>query len=261
MPLPRGAPYDETAVTKPPAGTVGAMILAAGRGERMRPLSDTTPKPLLDAGGKPLIVWQIEALARAGFRDIVVNVSHLADRIIAALGDGAGLGVALRWSIEAEPLEVAGGIATALPLLPRGPTLIVSGDIFTSFDYASVRQRATVMAREESTARAHLVLVPNPRYHPGGDFALADGLVALGRSPRYTYANIGLYDSDLFRELPRGAKLKLLPYLQRWIADGQVSGETFNGAWANVGTPGDLAELDAALRHPAGAAHNHKLQQ
>jgi hypothetical protein len=145
---------------------------------------------------------------------------------------------------------VAGGIATALPLLPRGPALIVSGDIFTSFDYASVRQRATAMAREESTARAHLVLVPNPRYHPGGDFALADGLVALERSPRYTYASIGLYDSDLFRELPRGAKLKLLPYLQRWIADGQVSGETFNGAWANVGTPDDLAELDARCGIP-----------
>jgi len=248
-------------VTKPPAKSVGAMILAAGRGERMRPLSDTTPKPLLEAGGKPLIVWQIEALARAGFRDIVVNVSHLADRVVAALGDGAGLGVTLRWSIEAEPLEVAGGIATALPLLPRGPALIVSGDIFTSFDYASVRQRATAMAREESAARVHLVLVPNPRYHPGGDFALAGGLVALERSPRYTYASIGLYDSDLFRELPRGAKLKLLPYLQRWIADGRVSGEYFNGAWANVGTPDDLAELDTALRHPASTAHDHKLDQ
>ncbi len=245
----------------PPVGPIGAMILAAGRGERMRPLSDTTPKPLLEAGGKPLIVWQIEALARAGFRDIVVNVSHLADRVVAALGDGAALGVTLRWSVEVEPLEVAGGIATALPLLPRGPALIVSGDIFTSFDYASVRHRATAMAREESAARAHLVLVPNPPYHPGGDFALAGGLIALERGPRYTYANIGLYDSELFRELPRGAKLKLLPYLQRWIADGRVSGETFDGAWANVGTPHDLAELDAALRHPASAAHNHRLDK
>ena len=158
-----------------PAAGIGAMILAAGRGERMRPLSDTTPKPLLEAGGKPLIVWQIEALARAGFRDIVVNVSHLADRVVAALGDGAAFGVTLRWSIEPEPLEVAGGIATALPLLPRGPALIVSGDVFTSFDYASFRPRAMAMARDASAPRAHLVLVPNPPYHPGGDFALVDG--------------------------------------------------------------------------------------
>ena len=244
-------------MTKPLAKPVGAMILAAGRGERMRPLSDTTPKPLLEVGGKPLIVWQIEALARAGFRDIVVNVSHLAARVVAALGDGAALGVRLRWSIEHEPLEVAGGIATALPLLPRGPALIVSGDVFTSFDYASLLQRATTIARQESAVRAHLVLVPNPRYHPSGDFALAGGLVALESSPRYTYANIGVYDSRLFHELPRGEKLKLLPYLQRWIADGQVSGETFDGAWANVGTPDDLAALDTALRHRASAAQNH----
>ena len=241
--------------------SIGAMILAAGRGERMRPLSDATPKPLLEAGGKALIVWQIEALARAGFRDIVVNVSHLAERVVATLGDGAAFGVTLRWSIEPDPLEVAGGIATALPLLPRGPALIVSGDVVTSFDYASFRPRALAMARRDSGNRAHLVLVPNPPYHPGGDFALADGLIALERSPRHTYASIGLYDTDLFRELPRGTKLKLLPYLQRWIADGQVSGETFDGAWANVGTPDDLAELDAALRHPEAASHGRRLDQ
>ena len=231
-----------------PAADIGAMILAAGRGERMRPLSDTTPKPLLEAGGKPLIVWQIEALARAGFRDIVVNVSHLADRVVAALGDGAAFGVTLRWSIEPEPLEVAGGIATALPLLPRGPALIVSGDVFTAFDFASFRPRAMAMARDTSAPRAHLVLVPNPPYHPNGDFALIGGLVALERQPRHTYASIGLYDTDLFRELPRGTRLKLLPYLQRWIADSRVSGETFAGTWANVGTPHDLAALDDALR-------------
>ena len=150
------------------SAAIGAMILAAGRGERMRPLSDATPKPLLEAGGKPLIVWQIEALARAGFRDIVVNVS--APRRIRSsprLGDGAALGVTLRWSIEAEPLEVAGGIATALPLLPPGPALIVSGDVYTAFDYASVAQRAR--RRWHATnraARAHLVLVPNPALSP-----------------------------------------------------------------------------------------------
>jgi len=242
--------------TSPTAG-IGAMILAAGRGERMRPLSDTTPKPLLVAGGKPLIVWQIEALARAGFRDIVVNASHLADRLVAALHDGAAFGVTLRWSIEPEPLEAAGGIATALPLLPRGPALFVAGDIHTAFDYAALRSRAVTMARDPA-ARAHLVLVPNPPYHPVGDFALADGLVALGPPPLHTYASIGLYDTDLFRELPRGTKLKLLPYLQRWIADGRVSGETFDGAWSNVGTPDDLAALDAALRTRTSAARGQR---
>jgi N-acetyl-alpha-D-muramate 1-phosphate uridylyltransferase len=246
------------AMKDPVATSIGAMILAAGRGERMRPLSDTTPKPLLDAGGKPLIAWQIEALARAGFRDIVVNASHLADRMVAALGDGAAFGVSLRWSIEPEPLEAAGGIATALPLLPKGPALIVSGDVFTSFDYASFRPRAAAMARDATTPRAHLLLVPNPPYHPGGDFALVDGLVTLGRSPRHTYASIGLYDTDLFHELPQGTKLKLLPYLQRWIAGSRVSGETFSGMWANVGTPHDLAQLDAALRHRAGDSVHHR---
>jgi MurNAc alpha-1-phosphate uridylyltransferase len=230
---------------------IGAMILAAGRGERMRPLSDATPKPLLQAGGKPLIVWQIEALARAGFRDIVVNAAHLSERFVETLGDGAAYGVRLHWSFEPVPLEVAGGIATALPLLPPGPALIVAGDVYTAFDYTSFRRRAQAMVRDATDARAHLVLVPNPPYHPAGDFALVNGRVALDGAPRHTYASIGVYDTALFRELPRGSPLKLLPYLQRWIADGHVSGETFAGAWANVGSPTDLALLDAQLRDGA----------
>ena len=232
---------------------IGAMILAAGRGERMRPLSDTTPKPLLHAGGKPLIGWQIEALARAGFRDIVVNAAHLQHKFVHALGDGSACGVRLRWSFEPTPLEVAGGIATAVPLLPPGPALIVAGDVFTAFDYRSFRERAEAMVRDATAARAHLVLVPNPPYHPDGDFALIDGRVALDGVPRHTYASIGVYDTALFRELPRGSPLKLLPYLQRWIADGQVSGETFAGTWANVGSPADLAQLDAELTAASGA--------
>ena len=227
---------------------MGAMILAAGRGERMRPLSDTTPKPLLEADGKSLIAAQIEALARAGFRDIVINVSHLPERFVAALGNGTRFGVTLRWSFEPEPLEVAGGIATALPLLPPGPALIVSGDVWTAFDYASLRQRAEAMARDAAAPRVHLVLVRNPPYHPDGDFALVDGRVALDATPRHTFANIGIYDTGLFRDLPRGVKLKLLPYLQRWIAEDRVSGELFGGPWANVGTPEDLAQLDRDLR-------------
>ncbi len=228
------------------------MILAAGRGERMRPLSDTTPKPLLEVGGKPLIAWQIEALARAGFRDIVVNASHLADRLVAALGDGAAFGVTLRWSLEAEALETAGGIATALPLLPRGPALIASGDVWTAFDYATLVPRLEAMARDAQAPRVHLVMVPNPPFHPRGDFALQGDRLHLDGGPRSTYGNIGVYDTALFRELPRGKKLQLLPLYRDWIGRGIVSGELYTGPWANVGTPAELVTLDATLRRRSG---------
>jgi len=224
-----------------------AMILAAGRGERMRPLTDTTPKPLLLAGGKPLIAWQIEALARAGFRDIVVNASHLASHFAAALGDGARFGVSLKWSIELEALETAGGIATALPLLPSGPVLIVSGDIWTSYDYARLRDRAVRMAVDLASPRAHLVMVDNPPYHRRGDFALTGDRIARDGPALLTFGNIGVYDTALFQQLPRGVKHKLLPLYHEWIARGWVSGEHFTGLWSNVGTPADLAALDALV--------------
>jgi MurNAc alpha-1-phosphate uridylyltransferase len=216
----------------------------------MRPLSDTTPKPLLEVGGKPLIVHQIEGLARAGWRDIVVNAAHLADRLVAALGDGRLWGVRLRWSVEPEPLEAAGGIATALPLLPPGPALIVSGDVWTGYDYATLRPLAAAMAARAAAPRVHLVMVPNPPYHPAGDFVLAGDRITLDGAPRLTFANIGVYDTALFGELPRGRKLKLLPLFRDWIGRGLVGGERFEGPWANVGTPADLADLDAALRSP-----------
>jgi N-acetyl-alpha-D-muramate 1-phosphate uridylyltransferase len=226
----------------------GAMILAAGRGERMRPLSDTTPKPLLRAGGKPLIVWQIEALARAGFRDIVINVAHRAQDVVDALGDGAALGVRLRWSREAEPLETAGGVATAIELIAPGPVLIVSSDIVTGFDYASLQSRIAAMRdTPQTSARVHLVMVPNPTWHAAGDFALAGERVELEGAKRLTFGNIGVYDTALFRELPRGVKLKMLPLYRDWIGQRIVSGERYDGRWANVGTPTDLAALDAAL--------------
>jgi N-acetyl-alpha-D-muramate 1-phosphate uridylyltransferase len=232
-------------VTMPLAG---AMILAAGRGERMRPLSDTTPKPLLRAGGKPLIVWQIEALARAGFRDIVVNVAHRAQDVVDALGDGAALRVRLRWSREAEPLETAGGVATAIELIAPGPALIVSSDIVTGFDYASLQSRIAAMRdTPQTSARVHLVMVPNPPWHAAGDFALAGERVELEGAKRLTFGNIGVYDTALFRELPRGVKLKMLPLYRDWIGQRIVSGERYDGRWANVGTPTDLAALDAAL--------------
>lgn len=225
-----------------------AMILAAGRGERMRPLSDATPKPLLCAAGKPLIAWQIDALARAGFRDIVINVAHRADRMIEALGSGDAFGVRIAWSREAEPLETAGGVATAIPLLAPGPALIVSADIHTSFDYATLHARITAVRNGAPHApRVHLVMVPNPPYHAEGDFFLAGDRIVQDGSQRLTFGNIGIYDTALFRELPRGVKLKMLPLYHEWIRLGIVSGERYDGRWANIGTPGDLAALDRAL--------------
>ena len=224
-----------------------AMILAAGRGERMRPLSDSVPKPLLQAGGKPLIVWQIEALARAGLADIVINVSPHAELMMATLGDGRAFGVALRYSREPLPLEAAGGIATALPLLEPGPVVIVSADISSDFDYATLLPRAARMASNPASARAHLVMVDNPPWHPGGDFVLDGARLALDGGTRLTYANISLHDSALFAKLPRATPLKLLPLWRDWIARGIVSGERYNGRWSNVGTPADLAQLDAQL--------------
>jgi MurNAc alpha-1-phosphate uridylyltransferase len=225
-----------------------AMILAAGRGERMRPLSDATPKPLLLAGGKPLIAWQIEALARAGFRDLVVNVAHHAEQFVGALGDGAALGVRIAWSCEPQPLETAGGIATASPLLAPGAALIVSGDIWTRFDYAQLRARIDAIAGGATPQRVHLVMVPNPPYHVAGDFTLAAGRVGLDGTDRLTFGNVGVYDTALFRDLRRGVKLKMLPLYHEWIGRGIVSGERYDGPWVNVGTPADLAALDTALR-------------
>jgi N-acetyl-alpha-D-muramate 1-phosphate uridylyltransferase len=234
---------------------IGAMILAAGRGERMRPLTNTTPKPLLTAGGKPLLAWQIEALARGGFKRIVVNVAHLAEQFVAAFGDGSAFGVKLLWSFEREPLEAAGGIVTALPLLPEGPVLIVSGDIHTAFDYASLRSRAEAMAEAATVPRVHLVMVGNPDYHPMGDFALIDGRIDTNGAIRKTFGNIGLYDTALFTGAPPATRLKLLPYFERWIAARLVSGEHFEGRWMNVGTPDDLAALDRTLGLCASPAH------
>ncbi len=232
---------------------IGAMILAAGRGARMRPLTDAMPKPLLEAGGKALIVWQIEALARAGCTDIVINAAHLADKLVSALGDGAAFGVRLAWSIEPEPLEAAGGIATALPLLPRGPVLIVSGDVWSGFDYATLLPRAEIMARDPASPRAHLVMVPCTPRIPQGDFVLRGDMLQPAGDDPLVYGNIGLHDTALFSELPRFARLKMLPLWREWIRRGWVSGEIYSGPWANIGTPADLAALDTLLDAEAAA--------
>ena len=228
-----------------------AMILAAGRGERMRPLSDLRPKPLLVAGGKPLIVWQIERLVTAGFADIVVNVAHLGAQIEAALGDGARFGAKLCYSREREPLEVGGGIATALPLLGEGVALIVSADVYAEFDYASLRPRVAAMEASAGAPHLHMVMVPNPAYYPNGDFALRAGQLALDGA-RLTFGNIALYRTSLFRELPPGKKFKILPLYQDWIGRGWASGELHTGHWANVGSPDELVRLDRLLE---GDAH------
>ena len=218
-----------------------AMILAAGRGERMRPLTDTVPKPLLQAGGKPLIVRTIEALRRAGVTDIVINHAHLGAEIERALGDGSAHGVRLRYSPETEALETAGGIAKALPLLGPHPFIVANGDVHSDFDYARLLD---ALAPE---SLAHLVLVPNPDHHPDGDFALEAGLVRLGSGPKFTFSGMGVYRPELFRGIVPCEKAKLAPRLRTAIDGGLVSGELHTGLWRDIGTPERLAELDRLL--------------
>jgi MurNAc alpha-1-phosphate uridylyltransferase len=234
------------------------MIFAAGRGERMRPLTDTRPKPLLEAGGKPLILWQIERLAQAGFAMIVINHAWLGEQIEQVLGDGSRYGVRLVYSPEREALETAGGIAQALPLLEaRGaPTVFaaVSGDVFCEFDYARLREPALRLAASAQPGM-HLVMVPNPPFHPRGDFALDPaGRLSLDGEQRHTFGNIGLYDTRMFANLARGERRPLTPYYRETIARGRASGELYEGRWENVGTPEQLRELDASLRAAASAA-------
>jgi N-acetyl-alpha-D-muramate 1-phosphate uridylyltransferase len=238
---------DATSDRRHGASAPTAMILAAGRGERMRPLSDATPKPLLSVGGKPLIVWQIERLVAAGFANLVINVAHLSAAIERTCGDGRAFGATIRYSREGEPLEVGGGIATALELLDRDVTLVVSGDVYTGYDYASLMPRLAAMKATHEAPHAHMVMVPNPDYHRAGDFALVDGRLSLGVHPQLTFGNIALYRSTLFEALPRGERIRMLPLYRDWIGHGWVSGERYDGVWANVGTPAELAELDGQL--------------
>ena len=218
-----------------------AMILAAGRGERMRPLTDALPKPLLEAGGKPLIAWTIEALVRARVSDIVINVSHLGSRIESALGDGRRWDVRIRYSHEAEALETAGGIANALPLLGTAPFIVVNGDIHTDFDFAT-------LAAPSGGDLAHLVLIDNPGHHPDGDFALEGARVANDGGVKLTFSGIGVYHPSLFSHIPAGTRFQLAAVLRPQIAAGRVTGEHHRGRWADVGTPERLAVLDRALR-------------
>ena len=224
-----------------------AFILAAGRGERMRPLTDTTPKPLLMAGGKPLIVWHLERLAASGFHEIIINHAHLGAQIEAALGDGRQFGLSIRYSPEPPgALETAGGIAHALPLLGSESFLLVNGDVWCDWDF----NRAHALAGRQ----AHLVFVANPPQHAGGDFCLDGETVhyaSSGIGPTLTYAGTGIFSPDFFSNVPAGAIMKMRPLLDAAIANGSVTGERHAGRWVDVGTPERLAELDLEIHKNA----------
>lgn len=222
-----------------------AMILAAGRGERMRPLTDHTPKPLLPVAGKALIEYHLESLARAGFEDVVINLSHLGNLVREIVGDGRRFGLAVRYCDEgAPPLETGGGILHALPLLGSAPFLVVNGDVWTDFPFQTLRDRSDELA--------HLVLVDNPPQHPGGDFSL-DGQRVRGADggPALTFSGIGVYSPALFDGCERG-RFPLAPLLRQAMAEGQVGGEHYRGHWFDVGTPERLQILDRWLRETRG---------
>ena len=227
-----------------------AMILAAGRGERMRPLTDRLPKALLEAGGRPLIAHLIERLARSDCTELVVNVSHHGALIEQELGDGSRLGVRIVYSREAEPLETGGGIAYALPLLGDGPFLVVNSDIYCDFDFARLARPAVALAR--GPGLAHLVLVDNPPHHPAGDFALAAGRVSGDGPARLTFSGIGVYAPALFAGIARGARRQLAALLAPAMARGLVGGEHHRGLWMDIGTPPRLEALESALAARGG---------
>lgn len=241
-----------------------AMLLAAGRGKRMRPLTDRTPKPLLEVGGKRLIVWHIENLVRAGICEIVINHAHLGTQIEKTLGDGSRFGAHIQYSPEAIALETAGGIANALPLLGEEPFAVINGDIFCDYDFAHLPERAVALQAHGDTV--HLVLVDNPPHHPNGDFHLHDGrLIPIGEQrlttsgSMFTFSGIGIYQPGLFTDIPRGNIAPLAPLLRAQIALGKVSGEHHQGFWVDAGTPQRLAELDSqvcSLQKASRSLHN-----
>ena len=214
-----------------------AMILAAGRGKRLRPHTDTLPKPLLPVHGKPLIEHHLEALAAAGFREIVINRGHLGERLPEALGDGARWGVTIHWSVEPpEALETGGGLHQALPLLGSGPFLAVNGDIWTDYPFARLRS--------VKCDYAHLVMIPNPPHNPNGDFRLAGARLYADGEPRLTFSGIAVYHPRLFDGCAVG-RFSVVPLLLDAMREHIVTGERWDGAWSDVGTPERLAEVEA----------------
>lgn len=218
------------------------MILAAGRGERMRPLTDHTPKPLLQVGGKPLIVWHLEHLANAGFREVVINHAHLGKQIEDALGNGSQWGLSIVYSPEAVALETAGGIVKALPFLGDAPFLVVNADIFTDIDFARLRN---VLQGQEL---AHLVMIDNPPQHPEGDFVYSAGRIKLEGASMLTFSGVAVYSPRMFAGLPDDVPTKLAPLLRQAIEKGEVGGEYHHGIWHDVGTPQRLVVLNQMLK-------------
>lgn len=224
-----------------------AMILAAGRGERMRPLTDSLPKPLLPVAGKPLIQWHLEKLAAAGIREIVINHAWLGALLEQTLGDGHQWGVHIQYSPENVALETAGGIATALPFLGNDPFLVMNGDIWCDWEPAQAFEIASALQTQDQLA--WLLLVPNPEHHPGGDFGLSlSGLVTEETLQKFTFSGIGVYQPALFAKTPARQPAKLAPLLREAIARGAVSGKLYEGAWIDVGTPERLNKLECMLK-------------
>lgn len=221
-----------------------AMILAAGRGERLRPLTESIPKPLVEVAGQTLLGRHLHRLASAGFTRAVINVSHLAEKIIARFGDGSREGLRIDWSREAAPLETAGGIAQARALLGPEPFLLVNADIWC--DYAFAMLRGFDLGKRLS----HLVLVPSPPQHPAGDFSLEDAVVGNSPAPRYTYAGIAVISPRLVAGVTAGQKAQLAPLWRAAAGRGEVTGELYEGLWSDVGTPERLSALETRLKKP-----------
>ena len=219
-----------------------AMILAAGHGTRMKPLTDHTPKPLLKVGGKPLIVWHIEKLKKAGFKNIIINIAWLGDQIPKALGDGSQFSVNLEYSDEQKDgaLETAGGIIKALPFFDDKPFFVVNGDVWCDYEYSNSNPL-------KDNQLAHLVLVNNPEHNPEGDFSLSNLAVKTEGKNKLTFSGIGYYHPDLFKSLAEG-KRPLAPLLREAMGNCKVSGEHFSGDWRDIGTPERLSELDTYLQ-------------
>ncbi len=217
------------------------MILAAGRGERMRPLTNNTPKPLLKARGKYLIQYHIEALATAGFKELVINHAYLGNQIESTIGNGERFGVTITYSPEGEPLGTAGGIKRALPLLGLDPYVVINGDIWSDFP------RSTLKVQLPKNILAHLVLVANPKHNPAGDFTLQNTKVANnGTGQRLTFSGIGIYHPSLFIDAPTDT-FSLAPLLRKSCDRGQITGQYYAGRWLDVGTPQRLQELEKIL--------------
>ncbi len=217
-------------------GIMKAMILAAGKGERLRPLTATMPKPLINIAGKPLIEHHLQALANFGIKDVVINTWYLGEQIIDTIGDGGNFNLNIKYSMEDELLDTGGGINNCLSFLDKDPFLVISADIFTTFDYTTLPMNPNALA--------HLVLVDNPPYHQKGDFCLNKGRVSLGDTDTFTYANIGIYRPEFFVNAPSGA-FPLRDLLFKHILNNQVTGQYYNGEWHNIGTVDDLTKANS----------------